>query len=472
MNTTSILLVALLGGATAGVSAQVTTVPPIGPAPALTIPALQRAVLPNGLTIIVARNTEVPVVEGRLLIDGGARTAGAPPGLATFAASMLTEGAAGRTALQLAEEIAFLGASINAGAGWENFTVSVRAPKRTFGDALALAADVVLRPNFASADVNRLRDLRLASFLQARDQPGAVAQRVFYRNVFPTSHPLHFSTSGDSASTAPLDSAMVRAFWRRAANPRRATLILSGDVTLDEAREWATRQFGAWRAPATPALKPAARSVTAAPNKATRVILVDKPDAAQSVILIGAPGVAKSSPDYAALTLMNTIMGGSFSSRLNNLLREQLGYSYGAGSNFAWDPVPGPFVASSQVRTNVTDSSLAVFFAQFNAMRDEHVSGDELERGRNYLVLGALGDYETAGNVASAITQSVVFSAPLSAVVAELKAIGAVTAAQLHAAARRHLDPSRLTVVVVGDIAKIRPGIEKLGLGPIEVQEY
>ncbi len=169
---------------------------------------------------------------------------------------------------------------------------------------------------------------------------------------------------------------------------------------------------------------------------------------------------------------MNTIMGGSFSSRLNDLLREQLGYSYGAGSSYSWAPVAGPFVASSQVRTNVTDSSLAVFFAQFKAMRDEHVSADELERGRNYLVLGTLGDYETAGNVAGAITQSVVFNEPLTAIVAELKAIGALTAAQVHGAAQRHLDPAKLTVVVVGDVAKIRPGIEKLDLGPIEVQTY
>ncbi len=258
MNRAKSLFVALACCTVTTASAQVTTAPPLGAAPTLTVPTPERAVLPNGLTLIVARNTEVPVVEGRLLIDGGARIAGVPPGLATFTASVLTEGAAGRSALQLAEEIAYLGASINAGAGWENFTISVRAPKRTFNDALGLAADVVLRPNFGSADVTRLRDLRLASFLQARDQPGAVAERVFYRNVFAASHPLHHSTSGDSASTAPLDSATVRAFWRRAANPRRATLVLSGDVTLAEARAWATRHFGGWAAPASPAVKPAA----------------------------------------------------------------------------------------------------------------------------------------------------------------------------------------------------------------------
>ena len=471
MRLSTALIVGAVLGATP-LAAQVTTPPPLGAAPTLTIPTLERATLPNGLKILVARNAEVPVVDARLLIDGGARTSGAPPGLATFTASLLTEGADGMNALQLAEEIAFLGASVNAGASWENFAVTVRAPKRTFDQALGIASKVLLKPNFAAADVHRMRDLRLASFLQAKDQPGAVAQRVFYRNVYPATHPLHVSITGDSASTAPLDSATVRAFWTRAANPARATLVLTGDVTLAEAQAWATKHFGTWRAPANPAMRAPATSVAAAPHHATRVILVDKPDAAQSVILIGAPGVAKSSPDYAAITVMNTILGGSFSSRLNDILREQLGYSYGAGSNFSWSPVPGPFIASSQVRTNVTDSSLAVFFREFEKVRTEQVSADELARGRNYLVLGALGDYETAGDIAGAITTSVVFNEPLSAAAAELRAINAVTAAQVQAAAQKYLDPKQLTIVVVGDIAKIRPGIEKLNLGPIEVQTY
>ncbi len=458
--------------AVAPAAAQVTTAPAMGAAPSLTIPSLERTTLPNGLTVLVARNAEVPLVEARLLIDGGARIAGVPAGLATFTASLLTEGADGMSALQLAEEIAFLGASINAGAVWEQFGITVRAPKRTFNDAMALAAKVVLRPNFASADVNRMRELRLASFLQAKDQPGAVAQRVFYRNVYPASHPLHASITGDSASTAPLDSATVRAFWTRAANPARATLILAGDVTLAEARTWAAKHFGSWRAPAAPLRKPAAATVAAAPHRATRIILVDKPDAAQSVIFIGAPGVMKSSPDYAAIMVMNTIMGGSFSSRLNDLLREQLGYSYGANSGYSWSPVPGPFIASSQVRTNVTDSSLAVFFREFEKMRTAPVSDDELARGRNYLVLGALGDYETAGDIATAVTTSIVFNEPLTAVADDLKRINAVTAAAAQAAAQKHLDPRRLTVVIVGDIAKIRPGIEQLKLGPIEVQTF
>ena len=134
--------------------------------------------------------------------------------------------------------------------------------------------------------------------------------------------------------------------------------------------------------------------------------------------------------------------------------------------------MPGPFQASSQVRTNVTDSSLAVFFEQFRRIRDEPVDPVELERARNYLVLGALGDYETARQVAGAIGTSVVFGIPLSRTAEELVAMGKVTAADVQRVARRYLDPTRLTVVVVGDLSTIRPGIEKLGLGPVEVQEY
>ena len=453
-------------------AAQVTTPPELEPAPALTLPTVDTTRLDNGLTILTARNAEVPLVSARLIIDGGARTTGAPAGLVSFTAGMLDEGAAGMTALEFAAAVDFLGASLGAGSGWENITVSASAPKRTFPQAIALMADMVLRPTFASADVAREREARQASLLAAKDSPGRVASRVFYRNVYPAGHPYHLDLSGDSATTAALDSASVRQFWQRSADPRHAVLILTGDVTASDARAWASAAFGAWRSPARGATKPAAASVASATPSATRIILVDKPDAPQSVIMIGAPGVDRRSPDYPAIQVMNTILGGSFSSRLNDILREQRGYSYGAGSGFSWSAVPGPFVAQSQVRTNVTDSSLAVFFREFNRIRDEPVSNAELERARNYLVLGALGDYETAGQVAGAISSALQFGLPLSRTAADLAAIGRVTGADVQRVARRYLDPTHLSVVVVGDLAAIRPGIEALHLGPIEVQEY
>lgn len=465
-------LAALALVAPVALRAQVTAPPTLAPAPRLTLPAVDTSRLANGLTVLSSRNAEVPLVSAQLIIEGGARTTGAAPGLASFTAGMLDEGAAGMTGLELAAKVDFLGASLRAGAGWEATTVSVGAPKRTFTQALALMADVVLRPTFASADVARERDARQASLLAAKDSPNQVASRVFFRNVYPAGHPYHVSLSGDSSTTAALDSAAVRGFWHRTADPRHAVLIVTGDVTPAEARQWATAAFGGWTSPSNHATAAPAGRVESPAAPATRVILVDKPGAPQSVIMIGAPGISRTTPDYAAITVMNTLLGGSFSSRLNDILREQRGYSYGAGSYYDLSAVPGPFVAQSQVRTNVTDSSLAVFFHEFNRIRNEPVSPDELERARNYQVLGALGDYETAGQVAGAISTALEFGIPLSRTADDLVSIGAVTAAEVQRAARQHLDPAHLTVVVVGDLAAIRPGIEALHLGPIEVQTY
>lgn len=472
MNRTLPLLALAAVACTKQPEGPVTEAPTLGAAPSLTLPTVDTAKLANGLTVLSSRNAEVPLVSARLIIDGGARTAGAAPGLATFTAGMLDEGAGGKSALDLASAIDFLGASLGTGAGWENVTVSASAPKRNFEQAMALMADVVLRPTFASADVARERAAREAGLLSAKDSPGQVANRVFFRNVYPEGHPYHLDINGDLASTAKLDSASVRNFWNAAADPAHATLIVTGDVTPAEAKSWAEKAFGAWQVPTTPATAPAASSVVAAPATATRIILVDKPEAAQSVIFIGAPGVARDNPDYPAIEVMNTLLGGSFSSRLNDILREQRGYSYGANSGYSWSPVAGPFIASSQVRTDVTDSSLAVFFHEFKRIRDEPVDSVELQRARNYLVLGSLGDFETAGQVSGAISTAHLFGLPLSRTADDLAAMGKVTIADVQRVAKQYLDPTKLTVVVVGDLKVIRPGIEALGLGPIEVQTY
>jgi predicted Zn-dependent peptidase len=247
---------------------------------------------------------------------------------------------------------------------------------------------------------------------------------------------------------------------------------MTGDITLAEARQLATKALGAWKAPRQPvALAPASAVATPA-GQPTRIYLVDKPDAAQSVIIIGAPGVDRRSPDYPAITLMNTILGGSFSSRLNDILREQKGFTYGAGSDFDWRPVPGPFVASAAVRTNVTDSSLAIFFSEFKRIRTTPPTDAEMTRARSYVVLGTLGDFETTRQVAGGLGELDVFGLPLNTIPSDLDKVQQLSASDVQRAAVKYLDPAHLTVVVVGDIAKIRPGIEALGLGPVTVVDY
>jgi predicted Zn-dependent peptidase len=453
-------------------SAQVTAPPTLGPAPALTLPKVERDSLDNGLQVMVSRNAEVPLVSAQLFIAGGARLTGSPHGMASFVGDMLDEGANGRTTFQLADELDFLGARLSTGAGWENFSVSLSGPKRTFDKAMDFMADVVLRPTFAPADIKRVRDLRLTALLTARDNPSAVAQRVFFRNVFPEGHPFHDEITGDSTTLLAFDSAAVRNFWNRAANPERATLIVTGDVTLKEAVAMAKAHFGAWKAPKQPMTMVAAAKVPPAPRTQTRIILVDKPDAAQSVIYVGGPGIPRSAPDYPATELMMTILGGSFSSRLNDILREQRGYSYGAFAGFNWSPVIGPFIASSAVRTDVTDSSLAIFIREFETIRTQPVTATELQRAKSYMVLGSLGDFETPSQVAGALSTSLLFGRPLATIAAEMKAINGLDAGDVQRAARAHLDPALLTIVIVGDIARIRPGIERLKIGPVSVQTY
>ncbi|HEX7024393.1 MAG TPA: pitrilysin family protein, partial [Gemmatimonadales bacterium] len=344
---------ALLAG---GVQAQVTTPPTLAPPPGLTTPAVNEARLPNGIRLVVVPMHEVPLVQAVLSVRGGGREDGALAGLATFTAGMLDKGAGTRDANTIAADVAYLGATLFTGADWNATNISLRVPRRTMGPALDLMADVALRPTFAPAEVKRQRDLRLANLVQLRDNPGVVATLTYNALVFPEKHPYHRPLGGDSVSTAALDSATVRGFYRQSFRPDRATIIITGDISLVEARAEIAKRFGAWKAPS--AAPPADARAPTPPMLRTGVYLVDKPGAAQSVIRIGHPGVERSTPDYYALQVMNTLLGGSFSSRLNTNLRETRGYTYGARSFFDYQPLPGAFTASADVRTDVSDSSL------------------------------------------------------------------------------------------------------------------
>lgn len=442
--------------------------PAMATAPTLTVPAVRASRLANGAALKVVEQRELPLVHVTLQFAGGGRLDNAQPGLASFVATMIREGAGTRDANALQAELAYLGATLSANADWDNTTVTLRVAKRNLDAALDLMADVVLRPTIAAADVRRQRDLRLAGLLQQKDQPRALATAAFNRAMFPAGHPYRQSLGGDSASTAALDSTTVRAFHAGAYRPLRATFTIVGDIGESEARTHLERRFGTWivrgeeRRPAP---------VLVAPTRATarRVILVDKPGAAQSVIMIGAPGLERTSADYAAIQVMNTIFGGSFSSRLNTNLRETKGYTYGANSGFQWRPLPGAFVASSDVRTDVTDSALVEVFKEIRSIRDTPVSDAELARAKAYIALGIPGDLESTAQIAGQITALALFNLPLTWLQEYVTAVNAVTVADVQRVARRYLPDDAATVIVVGDLATIRAGIDALGLGPSTV---
>lgn len=434
------------------------------PAP-LTVPAVKSSLLGSGAALRVVEHRELPLVQVTLQVAGGARLDNDMPGLASFTAGMLDEGAGSRDANALQAELAYLGASLFTTADWDNTTISLKVARRNLEPALDLMADIALRPRFTAAEVRRQRDLRLAALLQQKDQARALASLAFNQTLFPAGHPYRNALGGDSASTAKLDSATVRAFYAGSFRPSRAAFTVVGDLAETDARRLLDARFNGWRS-AGAERTPAPVLAEAKRPDGTRVYLVDKPNAAQTVIYIGAPGVERTSPDFAAIQVMNTILGGSFSSRLMTNLRETKGYTYGANSGFSWRPLPGPFITSSDVRTDVTDSSLVEFFRELRSIRDTAVSPVELDRAKAYLKLGLPGDLESTSQIAGQITALAAYNLPLTWLQEYAENLGKVTVADVQRVARRYVPADSSTIVIVGDLAKIRAGIEALKLGP------
>ena len=442
--------------------------PALPPAPTLVLPAVSVSKLSNGMALQIVPQREVPLVQVTLTILGGARLDGSEPGLASFTARMLTESAGGKDVNALQSELAFLGATLVSSANWDTFIVSLNVPKRSLSAALDLMADVVQRPSFTAADVRRQKALRAAAVLSRRDQPNALASLAWSSIVYPAGHPYHNPADGDSASTARLDSTSLRAFYTRAYVPSRARFVVVGDVSPSEAEALLAAKFAGWQSSSTP-LPITPVTEQAVENTANTVYLVDKPGAAQSVIMIGGRGVSRVSPDYPALVVMNTLLGASFSSRLNSNLRETKGYTYGISSAFGWLPVPGTFRIASGVRTDVTDSSLIEVFKELHSIQDAPVTAVELARAKAYVALAIPGEFETNGQIAGQLVELNTFGLSLRSVGEFIAQVNAVTAADVQRVAKQYLPSTRATVLVVGDLAKVKAGVEKLGLGSVTV---
>ena len=438
--------------------------PTLAPPPALKLPVVQTATLANGLTLAVAEMHKVPVVDVQVMIDAGAaRDPVDAPGLATFTAAMLQQGAGTRGALEVADEAAFLGAELNTTASFDMAVASVHVPKRRLEAAFDLLADVVLRPTFSDSEVNRQRELRSAQLVQQRDEPVAVANVAFPAIVFGAAHPYGHPLNGTDAATAAIARQQVVQFYRTYYRPAAARVLVVGDISLAEARKLVTTRFGAWDKadvpafPTAPAPAPAARTV----------YLIDKPGAAQSVIRIGHVGPPRTTPDWYALEVLNTILGGAFTSRLNQNLRETHGYTYGAFSQFAARRLSGAFVALASVVTAKTDSSLIEFLKELRRIRDEAVPATELNKAKAYVTLGLPGDFETTGGAAARFRDLLAYGLPLDYYDQYIQRINAVTADDVQRVARSYIDPDHFDIVVVGDKSQIEAGIRALNEGPV-----
>jgi len=440
--------------------------PAIGPAPALHLPSIQKLKLSNGLPVWVVEMHKVPVAQVDLLVLAG--TANDPAGrygAASLTSAMLTNGAGGKSALDIADAVDFLGADLNAASGIDSTTVRLHVPVARLADALPIMADVALRPTFDKTELERLRQQRLTGLIQSRDDPQSIAAAAFPRVLYGPRHRYGTPSGGTAETIKTFTSADLREFYTTTFRPDRATLLAIGDLTPAAVMPLLEKNFGSWKAPAAPASK---QDIPAVDEPATRTVyVVDKPGAPQSQVRIGWIGVARSTPDYFPLTVMNTILGGSFTSRLNMNLREKHGYSYGASSQLDMRLSAGPFVSAAGVQTDKTGEALKEFFNELNAIR-EPIPADELARAKNYVALRYPGGFETTGDVSRQLENALVYHLPDDYFSSYVQKIQAVTAADVQRVAQKYVKPDRFAVVVVGDLATIEPQIKALNLGTIK----
>jgi predicted Zn-dependent peptidase len=441
--------------------------PAIGPAPALRLPAIQKTTLSNGVPLWVIEQHRVPLAQINVIMRGGSsldRTG--RYGMASLVAAMLDEGAGTRSALELADAVEFLGADLSTSSSFDYSAVRLSTPVKNLSPALVLLADVVLRPTFPANELDRLKKERLAALVQAQDNPAAIIGYAFPRVVYGPTYRYGTPATGLAPAIEAITPDEVRAFYKEHFVSGNATIVVTGDVSMAAVKAELDKAFAAW-----PSSDPrgAAAALPVAPQLTKReIVLVDKPGAAQSQIRIGFVGVPRSTPDYATLEVLNTILGGSFTSRLNQNLRERNGYTYGAQSAFDMRTSAGPFLAAAGVQTDKTADALREFFVELEGIT-KPIPPDEVEKAKNYVALGFPSEFETTRNLAQKLEEIIVYNLPDDTHQSFVGAVTKVTAADLQKAAARYVQPERMAVVIVGDRKAIEPGIAKLNLGPVRV---
>ena len=440
--------------------------PELGPPPRVSLPPIVTRQLANGLKLMIVEQHELPLADFVLLVGtGGTADPTGKTGVANLTAQMLREGTTTRKSLDIADQTSFLGISLFPQASWESTTLSLHTPTAQLDSALALFGDVALHPSFPANEFDRIKKTRLTELLQLRDQGPAIANIAFPAIVYGTSHPYGAPLIGTEASVTGLSTADLQSYYQANFKPNNSTLIIVGDVNPAQIEQKINLLFGSWQR--GDVVQP---SYSEPPkSSATTIYLIDKPGAAQSSFRIGAVGVPRSTQDYFALTVMNTILGGSFTSRLNQNLREAKGYTYGAGSRFDMRRAAGPFTASAEIVSAKSDSALIEFMKELNNIR-QTVPTDELSRAKRYLQLQLPENFETTQQIAAALVPVALYGLPLDYYNNYVQNVEGITQADVARVAQQYINPSSLAIVIVGDRKTIEQALKSTNVGPIAIR--
>ena len=434
------------------------------PDPPFTLPQLERRKLSNGLEVLIVQHHELPVVNMSLVLKtGGAADPQERAGLASLTSALIDEGTKTRSALDISNQLSSIGASINTIADWDYSGLALLTLTKHLDRALDIYADVLLNPTFPENELKLQRNSRLASLLQRRDNADAIATLAYSSLIYGRNHPYGHSIIGDETSVAAIKGEDIRRFYETYYHPNNAALIVVGDVKPDALMPQLERAFSNWKSADVPAV-----SISDPPARASAAIyLVDKPGAAQSVINIGQIGPSRSTPDYFPLIVMNTLLGGQFTSRVNMNLREEKGYTYGARTSFDFRRGAGPFAANAGVQTAVTKESVAEFMKELRGVRGERpVTPAELEFSKQAIIRGFPRGFETPDQIAGRLAAVVIYNLPDSYFNDYIANVRAVTLEDVTRVANKYLDPSKMAILVVGDRKVIEPTLRSLpGIG-------
>jgi zinc protease len=432
-------------------------------------PAFERTKLANGLSLLTVDMPGRPLVSAAIIVPKGAADEPADDAGATvLAARALSEGTQRYDAIQLVEAGERLGASLHAEASWDATSAGVDVPASRLEPALDLLAEMIARPTFPEAEVERLRDERLNDILQARADPRRRAEEAFVETIYTSRSPYHRPSGGVRETVARLDSARVRSTYLRAFDPARATLVVGGDLSGIDVPGIAQRLFGTLRRDPTAAVPRGIVASAALDERLVRVI--HRPGAVQTEIRIGHPGLPRKIPDFHAVSVMSAILGGLFNSRLNMKLREEKGYTYGASAGFDMRRGRGPFAARAAVNTEATVAAVTDFLGELERMRDERVADEELAAARDFLVGVFPLRFETPGAVVGALAGLVVHELPDDELPRYRGEIEAVTVDAVAKAAADHLQLERAAIVLVGDADAFGADLEAAKFGPLRVE--
>lgn len=429
-------------------------------------PPVQRATLSNGLQVLLAENHTFPLATLDLVLPAGALSEPDDKrGVASLTSGLLESGAGGRDAAAIAERVDELGLVLETGNSWDTTLVGFTGLNSRLDAGMDVLADLVVRPAFPREEVERIRDERLASLTQRRADPSAVADELVTHFIFPDAHPFSRRMGGLASTLAAITREDVAAFHDAHYRPAGAWLCAAGDLTLDEVARLAERHFAGWEGTVPPAPRPETRNRL----EHTTILLADRPGSVQSEVRVGHIGVERTHPDYFAVTVLNALLGGTFSSRLNMNLRERLGYTYGASSSFGMRRSPGTFHVSGAIQSEPTPHAVSEILRDMRQVQQDLVPRDELENAQNYLAgVFPLG-LQTTDGLSGKLSTLAVYGLPDDYFGSYRERLLAVTAEEVREAARAHLMPDRAAIVIVGDAGALRPGLEALDAGPVQV---